>query len=78
MWIKDMRCLAVRGGHQDSGGVAMGADVSLTRKHVWMFHLNHPAGRAQAKATPKVIKKMNKQGGTRGTINEAQRRKAGK
>lgn len=55
----------------------MGAGVSLTRKHVWMFHLNHPAGRARAKASRKVIKKMNKQGTTRGTINEAQRRKEG-
>lgn len=40
----------------------MGVGVSLTRKHVWMFHLNHPAGRAWAKASRKVIKKDEQAG----------------
>lgn len=72
------RCLAVRGGHQGSAGVVMGDGVSLTRKHVWMFHLSHPADWPLAKASPKVIKDMNKQRDTRGTVKEAQRRKEGK
>lgn len=62
-------CLAVRGGHQGSGGVAKSDGVWLTRAHVWMFHLNHEAYRMQVKAKRKEIKNTEERGvtGGRGT-----------
>lgn len=31
----------------------MGVEVSLTREHVWMFHLNHAAFQRLVRANPK-------------------------